>query len=93
MCDEIEGLLEAGTSNIFFVDNEFNYPIEHALSVCREIINRKLSIKWSCYCHPGFVTQELVELMRRSGCTGMEFGSDAANQTMLENMGQEFYGQ
>lgn len=90
VCDEIEGLLEDGITNIFFVDNEFNYPIEHALSVCREIIDRKLSIKWSCYCHPGFVTRELVELMRISGCTGMEFGSDAANQTMLDNMGKNF---
>jgi radical SAM superfamily enzyme YgiQ (UPF0313 family) len=90
VCDEIEGLLEDGVTNIFFVDNEFNYPLDHALSVCREIIERKLTIKWSCYCHPGFVTQELVELMLASGCTGMEFGTDAANETMLVNMGKNF---
>lgn len=90
VCDEIETLLEEGVNNIFFVDNEFNYPLEHAISICQEIVARKLPIKWSCYCHPGFVTQELVELMLNSGCTGMEFGSDAANETMLENMGKNF---
>ncbi len=90
VCDEIETLLEEGVNNIFFVDNEFNYPLEHAISICQEIVARKLKIKWSCYCHPGFVTQELVELMLNSGCTGMEFGSDAANETMLENMGKNF---
>jgi radical SAM superfamily enzyme YgiQ (UPF0313 family) len=90
VCSEIEGLIEHGVSNVFIVDNEFNYPVEHAQSVCREIIRRKLSIKWSCYCHPGFVTRELVDLMLESGCTGMEFGSDAANDAMLVNMGKNF---
>jgi radical SAM superfamily enzyme YgiQ (UPF0313 family) len=90
VCSEIEGLLEDGVSNIFIVDNEFNYPVEHAQSVCREIIQKKLSIKWSCYCHPGFITRELVDLMLESGCTGMEFGSDAANDAMLVNMGKNF---
>jgi radical SAM superfamily enzyme YgiQ (UPF0313 family) len=90
ICSEIESLLEKGVDNIFIVDNEFNYPVEHARSICREIIHRKLSIKWSCYCHPGFVTRELVDLMRESGCTGVEFGSDAANDIMLVNMGKNF---
>jgi len=90
VCSEIEGLLEDGVSNIFIVDNEFNYPVEHAQSVCREIIHKKLSIKWSCYCHPGFITRKLVDLMLESGCTGMEFGSDAANDAMLVNMGKNF---
>ncbi len=90
VCDEIETLLKEGIDNFFFVDNEFNYPLDHAISICQEIVARKLSIKWSCYCHPGFVTQELVDLMLNSGCTGMEFGSDAANETMLENLGKNF---
>jgi radical SAM superfamily enzyme YgiQ (UPF0313 family) len=90
VCDEIEGLVEAGINNIFFVDNEFNFPIDHAQDLCSKIIERRLSFKWSCYCHPGFVTERLVELMLSAGCTGMEFGSDAANDNMLINMGKNF---
>lgn len=90
VCDEIEGLIETGINNIFFVDNEFNFPIDHAQDLCIEIMERRLSFKWSCYCHPGFVTERLVDLMRSAGCTGMEFGSDAANDLMLINMGKNF---
>jgi radical SAM superfamily enzyme YgiQ (UPF0313 family) len=90
ICDEIENMLEYGIKHLFFVDNAFNYPIEHAQAVCQEIIRRKLLIKWSCYAHPGFITPKLVELMLAAGCTGLEFGSDAANSAMLTNMGKNF---
>ena len=90
ICDEIESMLEYGINNLFFVDNTFNYPIDHAQAICQEIISRKLSVKWSCYANPRFVNPELIELMLASGCTGIEFGSDAANQTMLISLGKNF---
>jgi radical SAM superfamily enzyme YgiQ (UPF0313 family) len=90
ICDEIESMLENGTNSLFFVDNAFNYPIKHAQSVCQEIISRKLDMRWSCYANPGFVTEELIDLMLAAGCTGVEFGSDAANETMLSNLGKGF---
>ncbi len=90
VCDEIETMLELGIDNLFFVDNAFNHPIDHAESICQEIVNRNLPIKWSCYANPKFVTKELVELMLAAGCTGLEFGSDAANETMLVNLGKNF---
>jgi len=90
VCDEIETVLKQGVDNLFVVDNEFNYPLDHALAVCREIINRKLPVKWSCYANPGFVTPELIDLMLEAGCSGLEFGTDAANATMLVNMGKNF---
>ena len=90
VCDEIEVMLEQGIDNIFFVDNTFNYPVDHAMKICLEIIDRKIKVKWSCYANPGFVTNKLIELMLEAGCTGLEFGSDAANDAMLYNMGKNF---
>jgi len=90
VCDEIESILELGIQQLFFVDNIFNYPMDHAQAICREIIRRNLPIKWGCYANPGFVTPELIELMLTAGCTGLEFGTDAANETMLINMGKNF---
>lgn len=90
VCDEIENMLENGIEHLFFVDNEFNFPLDHAQAVCQEIIQRRLPIKWSCYANPGFITNRLVDLMLEAGCTGLEFGSDAANEAMLVNMGKNF---
>ena len=90
ICDEIESMLGYGIDTLFFVDNTFNYPIDHAQAICQEIVSRKLPIKWSCYANPGFITPKLVELMLAAGCTGLEFGSDAANQAMLANLCKGF---
>lgn len=86
VCDEIERILECGIDNIFFVDNTFNYPIHHAAAICREIIRRRLPVKWSCYAHPKFISPELVELMLQAGCTSLEFGTDSAHPAVLANL-------
>jgi radical SAM superfamily enzyme YgiQ (UPF0313 family) len=83
-------LIRLGVTDLFVVDNEFNFPVEHAQFVCHEIIRRKLKIKWSGYANPKYITPRLVDLMRTSGCTGIEFGSDAADPVMLKNMGKAF---
>jgi radical SAM superfamily enzyme YgiQ (UPF0313 family) len=90
ICDEMEAVMKLGIKNLFIVDNEFNFPVEHAQFVCHEIIRRKLKIKWSGYANPKFITTRLVELMKDSGCTSIEFGSDAADPVMLANMGKDF---
>ncbi|RPI77221.1 MAG: radical SAM protein [Desulfobacteraceae bacterium] len=90
VCDEIEGLLQEGITHVFFTDNEFNFPEDHAERICREMIARKLAVKWSCYANPAFVDRRRVALMREAGCTGLEFGSDAAQAGMLANLGKNF---
>jgi len=90
VCDEIETMLGNGIDTIFFVDNEFNYPIEHALAISHEIIKRNIKLKWGCYANPAFITSELIRAMRKAGCTGIEFGCDAACPEMLANMGKNF---
>jgi len=90
VCDEIEDMISENIDTIFFVDNEFNYPIDHALSVSQEIIRRGIRFQWGCYANPAFVTPELFNIMREAGCTGIEFGCDAACLEMLINMGKNF---
>lgn len=90
VCDEIETMLHQGITNVFVVDNIFNYPMDHAEGICREIIKRRLSISWSCYANPRFVTHGLIDSMLEAGCTSVEFGSDAADDSMLANLGKNF---
>ncbi len=90
VCDEIELLITEGVRNLFIVDNEFNFPPEHARAVCDRIIARKIRIKWGCYANPAFITPDLVAAMKASGCTGLEFGCDSAHPEMLKNLGKNF---
>ncbi len=91
VADEFELMeKEYNLSHLFVVDNVFNYPISHAEEICRELIKRRLKIKWSCYANPGFITERLVDLMLKAGCTGIELGTDTASDKMLQNMGKNF---
>lgn len=89
--DEIERLKnEFGIDYVFFIDNVFNYPVDHAASICKEIINRKVKIGWTGFFNPAFITKELVALLKESGCSGVEFGTEAACDKMLKSLGKNF---
>lgn len=84
---------EFGLRHIFIVDNVFNNPIEHAKEFCRELINRRLETGWSCYLNPAFVDAELVDLMVKAGCKGVEFGTDSAVDEVLAALKKNFRDQ
>lgn len=88
---EVERLKnESGIDYIFFVDDIFNHPIEHAKGICMEIIKRGLEINWTCFATPRGMTYELVKLMERAGCKGVEFGTDAGSTVTMEKFRKSF---
>ncbi|MFN8642680.1 MAG: lipid biosynthesis B12-binding/radical SAM protein [Candidatus Binatia bacterium] len=74
----------------FFVDNIFNLPLRHAKAICGELVARDLDIEWSAYLNPKFVDAELCDLMARSGCKAIEFGTDSGAPTLIANLRKEF---
>jgi radical SAM superfamily enzyme YgiQ (UPF0313 family) len=88
--DEMAALAASGMDNVFVVDNEFNYPVAHAEAICREMIERGVTLRWSCYANPAHVTADLVQAMKTAGCSGIEFGCDAAHNGMLAALGKNF---
>jgi radical SAM superfamily enzyme YgiQ (UPF0313 family) len=79
-----------GINHIFFVDDIFNYPIEHAAAICEEIARRDLKMAWTCFATPKGMTIELAALMKRAGCIGVEFGSDAGSDITLRGLCKGF---
>ncbi len=89
--DELQELHDVyGIDHVFFVDDIFNYPEDHAASICEEILKRNLIIDWTCFATPIGMTHQLAVLMKKSGCKGIEFGSDAGTETTLKGLGKQF---
>jgi len=88
--EEIRRLAEEGVDYIYFVDDIFNYPPSFAEDLCREMIRKKVNVKWSAFVSPGFLNEELLKWMKEAGCVGIEFGTDSGSARMLENYGKEF---
>ena len=91
IANEIEALArEKSAASFYFTDSVFNTPREHALSICKELSQRNLSIKWMAYCNPVGFDVALARAMTAAGCVGVEFGLDVATGKMLKKMGKPF---
>jgi radical SAM superfamily enzyme YgiQ (UPF0313 family) len=88
--EEIHHLAKGGVDYIYFVDDIFNYPPSFAENLCREMIRRKIDVKWSAFVSPGFLNEELLKWMKEAGCVGIEFGTDSGSQRMLANYKKSF---
>ena len=68
--NEVKGLnSEFGINKIFFIDSGFNIPVDHAKTLCRAIIDSGIKIRWNSYVRPGHGDDELMRLMKQSGCS------------------------
>jgi radical SAM superfamily enzyme YgiQ (UPF0313 family) len=88
--EEIHILAEGGVNYIYFVDDIFNYPPSYAEALCREMVQRKVDVKWSAFVSPGFLDEKLLQWMKEAGCVGIEFGTDSGSPRMLENYKKSF---
>ncbi|MBI2566988.1 MAG: cobalamin B12-binding domain-containing protein [Candidatus Schekmanbacteria bacterium] len=91
VADEMERLgTDFGVRHFYFVDNVFTYPPKHAVAICEEIVGRNLQVSWGCFGQPHYGGLELFRLMKRAGCSGIDFGIDTAVDDGLANMGKNF---
>ena len=89
--DELSAMVEeTGLDEVFFVDDVFNWPPEHALALCQEMAARRLRVGWTCFGTPAGMTPELARAMKRAGCRGVEFGADTASPSVLRALGKPF---
>lgn len=87
---EIEHLVEEGVDYLYFVDDIFNYPPSFAEALCREMVRRKVDVKWSAFINPSFLNETLLQRMKEAGCDGIEFGTDSGSPQMLESYRKSF---
>ncbi len=53
---------------VFFIDNCFNAPLQHAKDLCGALIDANVSIRWNTCLGPFGCDTELLALMKASGC-------------------------
>jgi len=90
--DEVRDLLDQGINVFHLCDCEFNLPPEHAVAVCRALVDSgaATAIKWYTYASPHPFDRELAHVMARAGCVGINFGVDHADADMLRRLGRSY---
>ncbi len=64
-----------GLKKVFFIDNGFNVPLDHAKSLCRALSEADLKLHWNTCLAPFGCDEELVGLMKSAGCALVVMGT------------------
>jgi len=87
----VTGLASRGSRHIEFVDNVFNSPYDHALSICESLAKVKHGASLqSLELNPLFIDDTLITTMERAGFAGIGITVESASDGVLEGLGKGF---
>jgi len=83
--DEIEQIKNLyDIDEIFFADTVFNSPPNHSREICRELIERKLEVRWKAWFREDCMNQASMIEAQKAGCQLFEFSPDGGSQEALD---------
>ncbi len=91
--DEMESLYdEQGVNYIFFADEEFTLNPRRLEGICEGIISRDLQkyMNWTSFASGSDIRKpeydDLLELMKHSGCEELQFGVESGDRSIIADM-------
>lgn len=83
--DEMEALhKEYGVASFHFTDPVLNIPSGHLEDICREILRRKLKVRWSGFIREDHFNEKNAALFEKAGCECFFFSADGLCQESLD---------
>ncbi len=84
--DEINYIVkELKINEIYIGDRSFGLPKDLIFNLLNKIISNNLKFNWSCYFHPNQYDEELLNLMKKSGCHTIIIGIESKDLSFLKN--------
>ena len=80
-------LQQSSATRIIFIDDTFNVPKERFKQICATL--SRMKVAWYSFLRVQFVDEEIVRLMKDSGCAMVYMGIESANDTILGNMNKK----
>ncbi len=74
---------------VSFFDETFTMSKKRVRALCEGIRREKLDIRWYCNTRVHLVDPDLLRTMRAAGCSGMSFGVESGNQTILDSVSKQ----
>ncbi len=87
--EEIKYLIDRfGVREIHFEDDNLTFKREHVERICNLIIENGIKISWACPngIRADTVDEDLMRLMKESGCYCVAYGIESANPQILKNV-------
>lgn len=95
MKQEMDAILKYHDSvrNFYFIDDTFNVPKKRFKDFLKMLIENDYKIRWHSYLRCQFIDEEVVELMKLSGCEGVFLGIESASEAVLKNMNKRAHAE
>ena len=78
-----------GLRKVFFIDNGFNIPLNHAKALCHAFLEADLKLNWNTCMAPFSCDAEIVSLMKQSGCALVIMGALRGDLHDGETLGEK----
>lgn len=72
-----------------FIDDTLNVPPHRFKEILRMMIKQGYQYKWNSYFRCQYADNEMVGLMKESGCDGVFLGIESGSQQILKNMNKQ----
>jgi len=78
------------TKSFEIVDDNFTHNLSRAKKFCQLLIERRLDMNWACYngIRADRLDEELVALMKESGCNAVSIGVESLDDKVFNNIGK-----
>jgi radical SAM superfamily enzyme YgiQ (UPF0313 family) len=87
--DEVEYLhKQFGVEAFIFRSQSFTLNKEHARSICEEILQRDLHVKWLCETRLDSVDPDILKLMSSAGCKLVHYGLESGDPELFKSIGK-----
>ena len=83
---EIEEVkLKYGSYQISIKDDSFTVKKSHVINFCEALIKNKIKINWDCTTRVNLVDEDLLKLMKKSGCNVIKVGVESGSKRILKD--------
>lgn len=87
---EIDVLVKQfGVREILFKDSDFLIKKKNVLELCKKLKAKKYDLIWSCNARVDEIDEEIVEAMKKAGCTMITLGVESGNQQILDALNKD----
>lgn len=73
---------------VLFRDATFTLDCQRTTEICRKIIKNKLKFSWWCESRVNCLDEELLRLMKKAGCQGINIGVETGDPKVMEIQGK-----
>jgi len=84
--EEVQAVQDLGYERVWFADDCFTLGRTRFLSICNELIRRRLNIGWECLSRVDTIDKEVAQKMKKAGCLRVFFGIESGNDSVLKIM-------